>query len=51
MTKTVFLALLEKHNIDGNLVAFNDSINEGYCVRKNHFRLPQLRHYTEKIQN
>lgn len=38
MTKTVFLELLKKHNIDVNLVVFDDSIREGYCVRKNHFR-------------
>ena len=38
MTKTDFLELLKNHNIDENLVVFDDSIKEGYCVRKNHFR-------------
>lgn len=38
MTKTDFLENLKKHNIDSNLVVFDDSVKEGYCVRKNHFR-------------
>lgn len=42
MTKTEFLDLLQKHHIDANLVAFDDSIRDGYCVRKNHFRWEAL---------
>lgn len=38
MTKTDFSELLKKYNIDENLVVFDDSIKEGYCVRKNYFR-------------
>lgn len=34
MTKTEFLELLKKHNINENLVVFDDAIKEGYCVRK-----------------
>ena len=38
MTKMCFLELLKKNNIDTKLVVFDDSVKEGYCVRKNHFR-------------
>lgn len=38
MTKKQFLVLLEENNIDENLVVFDDTIKEGYCVRKNYFR-------------
>lgn len=38
MTKTNFLELLKNHNIDENLVVFDDPIKEGYCVRKNNFQ-------------
>ena len=38
MTKTEFLELLEKHKIDVNIVVFDDSIRDGYCVRKNYYR-------------
>ncbi len=38
MTKTEFLELLEKNNININLVVFDDSIKDGYCIRKNYFR-------------
>lgn len=38
ITKSGFLELLKKHNIDINLVVFDDSIKDGYCVRKNFFR-------------
>ena len=38
MTKADFLDLLKKHNINVNLVVFDDPIREGYCVRKNDFR-------------
>ena len=38
MTKKDFLEQLAKYGIDGKLVIFDDSINDGYCVRKNHFR-------------
>ena len=38
MTKTEFLELIRKHNINENIVVFDDSIKEGYCVRKNYFR-------------
>ena len=38
MTKTDFLELLKKHNINENLVVFDDTLKDGYCVRKNYFR-------------
>lgn len=38
MTKTDFLELLIKNNIDADIVVFDDPIREGYCVRRNHFR-------------
>lgn len=38
MTKTDFLELLKKHNIDASLVIFDDPVKEGYCIRKNYFR-------------
>lgn len=38
MTKTEFLELLKKHNINEKLVTFNDALEDSYCVRKNHFR-------------
>ncbi len=37
MTKADFLELLKKHNINENLVVFDDTVKEGYCVRKKHF--------------
>ena len=38
MTKTEFLELLKKHNINTNLVVFDDPIKEGYCIKKRGFR-------------
>ncbi len=38
MTKTDFLELLNRHNINTTLVVFDDSICDGYCVRKNYYR-------------
>ena len=38
MTKSEFLELLKKYNINENLVVLDDTIKEGYCVRKNYFR-------------
>ena len=38
MTKSDFSNVLKNHNINGNLVVFDDAIKDGYCVRKNHFR-------------
>lgn len=38
MTKAEFLQLLREHNIEENLVVFDDSVRDGYCVRKNYFR-------------
>ena len=38
MTRPEFLNLLKKYNINENLVVFDDSIREGYCIRKNYFR-------------
>lgn len=38
MTKNDFSSLLKQYNIDSNLVVFDDSVKEGYCIRKNHFR-------------
>ena len=37
MTKSEFLELLKKHNINEKILS-DDSIKDGYCVRKNHFR-------------
>lgn len=34
MTKTDFSELLKKHQIDINLVEFDDSAKDGYCVKK-----------------
>lgn len=38
MTKVEFLALLKSHNMNEHLVVFDDTMKDGYCVRKNHFR-------------
>ena len=38
MTKTEFLDLLKKYNINEKLVVFDNDIKDGYCVRKNHYR-------------
>ena len=38
MTRIEFLELLKKYNIDENLVVFDDTMKEGYCIRKNYFR-------------
>ncbi len=38
MTKSDFLELLNKYNINSNLVVFDDSTRDGYCVRKNYHR-------------
>ena len=38
MTKTEFLDLLKKHNINEKFVVFDDDVKDGYCVRKNHYR-------------
>ena len=38
MTRVEFLELLKKNNINENLVVFDDTIKEGYCIRKNYFR-------------
>ena len=38
MTKAEFSELLEKRSIDPSLVIFDDPINDGYCVRRNHLR-------------
>ena len=38
MTKTEFQELLELHNINETIVVFGDSVWDGYCIRKNHFR-------------
>ena len=38
MTKTEFLDLLKKYNINEKLVVFDDDVKDGYCVRKNHYR-------------
>lgn len=37
MTRDMFLYLLKTHNIDVNVV-FDDSVRDGYCVRKNYLR-------------
>lgn len=38
MTKIEFLKRLKKHNINKNLVVFDDAAKDGYCVRKNYYR-------------
>ncbi|MCH5315801.1 MAG: hypothetical protein J1E81_07795 [Eubacterium sp.] len=38
MTRTEFKRLLEQNGIDPNIVSFDNSVSEGYCLRKNHFR-------------
>ena len=38
MTRDEFLELLKKYNINENLVVFDDTMKEGYCVRNNYFR-------------
>ena len=38
MTRVEFLELLKKYNINESLVAFDDPVKDGYCVKKNHFR-------------
>lgn len=38
MTRVEFTDLLKKHNINKHLVVFDDTVRDGYCVRKNHFR-------------
>lgn len=38
MTKTEFLDLLKKYNINEKIVVFDDDVKDGYCVRKNHYR-------------
>ena len=38
MTKVEFLELLKKYHINEKLVVFDDTMKEGYCIRKNHFR-------------
>lgn len=38
MTKTDFIESLRNYSIDEKLVVFDDSIRDGYCVRKNYFR-------------
>ena len=38
MTRVEFFDLLKKYNINENLVVLDDTIKEGYCVKKNYFR-------------
>ena len=38
MTREKFLELLKKHNINEHLVVFDDTMRDGYCVRKNYSR-------------
>lgn len=38
MTRIEFTELLREHNIDENLVVFDDTVKDGFCVRKNYFR-------------
>ncbi len=37
MTRNEFVRFLKKNNIDPTIVSFDDSMSEGYCIRKNHF--------------
>ena len=38
MTRVEFLENLKKYNINEKLVVFDETMEEGYCIRKNHFR-------------
>ena len=38
MTKNEFIELLKKYNISENIVVFDDTLKDGYCVRKNYYR-------------
>jgi len=37
MTRIEFLELLEKNSINKQLVVFDNTLEEGYCIRKNRF--------------
>lgn len=38
MTRAEFLELLRNHNMNESIVAFDDAVRDGYCVRRNYFR-------------
>lgn len=38
MTHSEFVHLLNENNIDGNLIHFKNSVNDGYYVLKNYHR-------------
>ena len=38
MTREHFLKVLQDNGIDSNIVHFDDSSSDGYCLRKNHNR-------------
>ncbi len=38
MNKSEFLILIQSHNIDINLIVFDDPVRDGYCVKRNHLR-------------
>lgn len=42
MTRDEFVTQLIINRIDPNLVCFDDDVQEGYCIRKNHFRWETL---------
>lgn len=38
MTRVEFLELLKKHNMNEDLVVFDDPVKDGFCVKKNYYR-------------
>ena len=38
MNREQFLQLLRNLNIDESIICFDNSLKDGYCVRKNHLR-------------
>ena len=38
MTRADFSELLKNHNINENIVVFDNAIKDGYCITKNHLR-------------
>lgn len=38
MTRVEFLELLKKYSINEKLVVLDDTMEDGYCIRKNYYR-------------
>ena len=51
MTKTEFIELLKKNNINEKLVVFDNITEDGYCVRKNYYRWEVFLEKGEKNMN